>query len=46
MHSRPVVGGTETVLVVEDDEEVRSIVVETLSDLGYSVRPPRMRRPD
>lgn len=37
VHNGPVVGGTETVLVVEDDEEVRSIVVETLSDLGYSV---------
>jgi PAS domain S-box-containing protein len=37
VHGGPVVGGTETVLVVEDDEEVRSIVVETLSDLGYSV---------
>ncbi|NTF34302.1 PAS domain-containing protein [Rhizobium skierniewicense] len=33
----PIVGGTETVLVVEDDDEVRSIVVETLSDLGYRV---------
>ena len=33
----PVVGGSETVLVVEDDDEVRSIVVETLTDLGYRV---------
>lgn len=33
----PVVGGTETVLVVEDDEEVRATVVEMLSDLGYRV---------
>ncbi len=33
----PVVGGNETVLVVEDDDEVRSIVVETLTDLGYRV---------
>ncbi|GAK69685.1 PAS domain-containing protein [Agrobacterium rubi] len=33
----PIVGGTETILVVEDDDEVRSTVVETLSDLGYRV---------
>lgn len=33
----PVRGGTETVLVVEDDEEVRATVVEMLSDLGYRV---------
>ncbi len=33
----PVMGGTETVLVVEDDEEVRATVVEMLTDLGYSV---------
>lgn len=33
----PVVGGSETILVVEDDEEVRSTVVETLTDLGYRV---------
>ncbi|MCQ8242054.1 PAS domain-containing protein [Rhizosaccharibacter radicis] len=33
----PVVGGTETVLVVEDDAEVRGTVVEMLSDLGYRV---------
>ena len=33
----PIVGGTETVLVVEDDEEVRAIVVEMLTDLGYRV---------
>lgn len=35
--SGPVCGGTETVLVVEDDEEVRATVVEMLSDLGYRV---------
>ncbi|MBW8295304.1 response regulator [Sphingopyxis sp.] len=33
----PVVGGSETVLVVEDDEDVRATVVEMLSDLGYKV---------
>lgn len=33
----PIVGGTETILVVEDDEEVRSTVVEMLSELGYRV---------
>jgi len=33
----PVTGGTESVLVVEDDEEVRATVVELLSDLGYRV---------
>jgi len=33
----PIVGGTETVLVVEDDAEVRATVVEMLGDLGYRV---------
>ena len=33
----PVVGGSETILVVEDDPEVRATVVELLSDLGYRV---------
>lgn len=33
----PVTGGTETVLVVEDDEQVRATVVEMLTDLGYRV---------
>ena len=33
----PMVGGTETILVAEDDEEVRAIVVEMLSELGYRV---------
>jgi PAS domain S-box-containing protein len=31
----PITGGTETVLVVEDDEEVRETVVALLADLGY-----------
>ncbi|WP_246705283.1 PAS domain-containing protein [Rhizobium sp. RM] len=31
----PVTGGTETVLVVEDDDEVRDTVVALLADLGY-----------
>jgi CheY-like chemotaxis protein len=30
-------GGSETVLVVEDDDEVRATVVEMLTDLGYRV---------
>ncbi|MBB3951618.1 response regulator [Aureimonas jatrophae] len=33
----PVAGGTETILVVEDDEAVRATVVEMLTDLGYRV---------
>jgi PAS domain S-box-containing protein len=33
----PPVGGTETILVAEDDEAVRTTVVEMLSDLGYRV---------
>jgi signal transduction histidine kinase/DNA-binding response OmpR family regulator len=33
----PISGGTETVLVVEDDEEVRATVCELLADLGYRV---------
>ena len=31
------VGGTETVLVVEDDEQVRETAVDLLSELGYRV---------
>ncbi|HSZ74957.1 MAG TPA: response regulator, partial [Rhizomicrobium sp.] len=30
-------GGTETILVVEDDEGVRAAVVDMLTDLGYNV---------
>ncbi|WP_019996058.1 hybrid sensor histidine kinase/response regulator [Aureimonas ureilytica] len=33
----PISGGSETVLVVEDDDEVRATVVEMLTDLGYRV---------
>jgi PAS domain S-box-containing protein len=32
-----VTGGTETILVAEDDDEVRDAAVEMLSDLGYRV---------
>lgn len=31
------IGGTETILVVEDDDSVRETSVELLKDLGYSV---------
>ncbi len=34
---QPVVGGNETILVVEDDEQVRATAVEMLTDLGYRV---------
>ena len=33
----PIAGGTETILVAEDDEGVRATVVEMLTDLGYKV---------
>jgi CheY-like chemotaxis protein len=32
-----VAGGTETILIAEDDEEVRTTAVEMLTDLGYRV---------
>ncbi|MFV3131343.1 PAS domain S-box protein [Niveispirillum sp. KHB5.9] len=32
-----VVGGSETILVAEDDDEVREVVVAMLSELGYRV---------
>lgn len=35
--SAPIVSGTETVLVVEDDETVKATVVALLMDLGYRV---------
>lgn len=37
LDSGPATGGSETVLVVEDDDAVRATVVEMLSDLGYGV---------
>jgi signal transduction histidine kinase/CheY-like chemotaxis protein len=37
VESGPAVGGTETILVVEDDEDVRNTAVDLLSDLGYRV---------
>ena len=37
INTGPVVGGSETILVAEDDDEVRATVVETLTDLGYKV---------
>ncbi|MCR0985641.1 hybrid sensor histidine kinase/response regulator [Roseomonas populi] len=33
----PVTGGTETILVAEDDDAVRATVVELLTELGYRV---------
>lgn len=33
----PVDGGSETILVAEDDEQVRATVVEMMMDLGYRV---------
>ncbi|WP_239701097.1 PAS domain S-box protein [Massilia sp. 9096] len=37
LDTQPVVGGSETVLVVEDDEAVRVTVVDMLTELGYRV---------
>ncbi|MUO79741.1 PAS domain S-box protein [Agrobacterium vitis] len=33
----PSLGGSETILVVEDDDNVRDTVIELLSDLGYAI---------
>ena len=35
--SLPVLGGQETILVVEDDDDVRMFTVESLRELGYRV---------
>jgi CheY-like chemotaxis protein len=35
--SGPITGGSETILVVEDDDDVRDATVEMLADLGYRV---------
>jgi len=35
---QPVLGGSERILVVEDDEGVRAAVVDMLTDLGYRVQ--------
>lgn len=37
LDQQAVEGGSETILVVEDDEQVRATVVEMLTDLGYRV---------
>jgi PAS domain S-box-containing protein len=37
LETGPITGGSETVLVVEDDEDVRGTVVDLLSELGYRV---------
>jgi PAS domain S-box-containing protein len=37
VESGPVEGGRESILVVEDDEEVRDTTIATLHDLGYRV---------
>lgn len=36
--NQPAEGGSERILVVEDDEGVRAAVVDMLTDLGYSVQ--------
>lgn len=36
-HNAPAVGGSETVLVVEDDTRVQRTVIAMLADLGYNV---------
>ncbi|WP_207480213.1 response regulator [Arenibaculum pallidiluteum] len=41
MEAGPVEGGTESILVVEDDDDVRATVVAMLADLGYRVHTAR-----
>ncbi|HSM96130.1 MAG TPA: CHASE3 domain-containing protein [Rhizomicrobium sp.] len=36
-YDQPIVGGTETILVVEDDDGVRAAVTDVLGELGYTV---------
>ncbi|QBI04843.1 PAS domain S-box protein [Pseudoduganella albidiflava] len=36
-HDGSIIGGTETILAVEDDEGVRTVVLDMLSALGYRV---------
>ncbi len=40
----PQLGGTETVLIVEDDEDVRGTVVEMLAELVAPIRSPELAR--
>ncbi|HWF64984.1 MAG TPA: response regulator, partial [Rhizomicrobium sp.] len=37
VHAKPVQGGSERILVVEDDEDVREAAAEMLRELGYQV---------
>jgi signal transduction histidine kinase/CheY-like chemotaxis protein len=37
LYEQPVIGGTETILVVEDDDGVRAAVTDLLSEMGYTV---------
>jgi len=37
LYEHPVIGGTETILVVEDDDGVRAAVTDLLGELGYIV---------
>ena len=37
MYTQPVRGGSERILIVEDDESVRNVVMDMVSELGYAV---------